>query len=323
MLCCMVWLTTTGAVEPPAQDKVLPEKTDEKTKSAVKDDKKEARPAAGKAITPPVLKERAKKAAGVKAAAPARAVPALRIAPAMNVNGNLFVQQFMPHFRKALKAELHFMRLVCDCNRAQYEKVAGEVEPTLKTMAEKFGQKNPNGFIMINTAQAGHAGDEDNDPRYLISMAIAKSIRKQLPAEMADRYDQEIAARLEASKQAVVQGYVARLDKILHLTTEQRDRLTKVLDKKWKYSPSRARLLTMGGNYFPTMPEAEIKEILTPPQQRVWSGIQRQQISFGVSLNDDNEPEIQETWDAPDGKKDASDPKRSDRKPTSERAKLP
>jgi hypothetical protein len=71
------------------------------------------------------------------------------------------------------------------------------------------------------------------------------------------------------------------------------------------------------------MPEAEIKEILTPPQQRVWSGIQRQQISFGVSLNDDNEPEIQETWDAPDGKKDASDPKRSDRKPTSERAKLP
>ncbi len=323
---CMVWLSATGAGEPGAQEKITPAKDQKEEKP--KAEKKDAAPGVaekkiveGRFAVPLVKTAPAQKVEKAKAkAVPRRAVPALRVAPAMN--GNIFAQQFLPHFQKIHKGELHFMRMVCECDRQQYEKVAADSEPTLKELAEKFGQVNQNGFILVNAGLAGQEGEDKNDPQLQISRAILKSVRKNLPTELADRYEKELNERMEASKQAVVLAYVAKMDKLLHLTAEQRDRVTKLLDKKWKYSASRARLLTMGDIYYPTMPDSDINELLSAPQKRVWAGIQRGNISFGVSLDQDNEPEIQETWDEPT-KKPAADAKAADKQTTTDKVKQP
>jgi hypothetical protein len=319
---CMVWLTASGAVDSAAQEKVPPTKDVKEDKS--KDAKKEAKPIAEKKVVEgrfAVPAMRLAPAQKVEKAAVRKAVKAAPAAPAMNAN--VIAQQFLPHFQKTFKAELHFMRMVCECNRQQYEKVAADAEPKLKDMAEKFAQRNQNGFLIVNAGMAGQESDDQNDVQLQISQALVKSTRKHLPTELADRYEKEINERLEASKQAVVLAYVAKMDKLLHLTAEQRDRLTKLLDKKWKYSANRARLLTMGGPYFPMMPDSDINEILSAPQKRVWTGIQRGNISFGVSLDQDNEPEIQEKWDEPAKKPAAGDAKASDNKTTPDKAKQP
>jgi hypothetical protein len=318
---CMVWLTASGAIDSAAQEKVPPAKDVKEDKP--KDAKKGAQPIAEKRVVEgrfAVPAMRLAPAQKVEKAAVRKAGNGVRVAPAMNAN---FAQQFMPHFQKILKGELHFMRMVCECNRQQFEKVAAETEPALKEMTEKFGQRNQNGFIIVNAGLAGQEGDEQNDPQLQITKAMVKAVRKQLPTELADRYEKEINERMEASKQAVVLAYVAKMDKLLHLTAEQRDRVTKLLDKKWKYSASRARLLTMGGTYFPVMPDSDINELLSAPQKRVWAGIQRGNISFGVSLNDTNEPDIVETWDEPAKKSAATDTKASEKKTTPDKAKQP
>ena len=325
---CMVWLTGIGAVEPGGQEKPPPTKDvkqEEKKKSDVQEDGKAAveKKIIGVKVAVPAMRVApAQKVDGgkAKAAIPRKAAIAVKAVPAMNIN--VIGQQFLPHFQKIHKAELHFMRMVCECNRQQYEKVAGETGPALKEMAEKFGQKNQNGFIIVNAGLAGTESDDQNDPQLQITQAVSKAVRKNLTTEQADRYEQEIADRMESSKQAVALAYVAKMDKLLHLTADQRDRLTKLLNKKWKYSASRARLLTLGDGYFPAMPDSEISEILSAPQKRVWTAVQRGNVSFGVSLNEDNEAEIQEAWDEPAKKPAASETKTPDKKTTPDKAKL-
>ncbi|CAN5248860.1 hypothetical protein BH10PLA2_BH10PLA2_35410 [soil metagenome] len=349
----IVWLSTTAADEPRVPVKVqnVPAKDD---KEAAKQKDVPAKDVKAQTITIIANPALAKPVVGVKMAVPAKriaieppqagkegkaqagkakgpvagkvekkAVQAVAVpfaAPAMvfqavGVNAG---DQFLPHFQRIHKSELHFMRLVCQCDRQQFEKIKAETEPELKTMAQKFGQKNQNGFVMINAGLAGQESEDRNDANLLVSGAIAKSIRKNLPADMANRYDQEITDRLESSKQAVVLAFVAKMDKVLHLDGEQRDKITKLLNAKWKYSESRSRLLTLGGGmYFPTMPDSEINAILTAPQKRVWSGIQRGNINFGVSLENDGEPEIEEKWDEAPKKAAPVEAKPAEKKPES------
>src|SRR5207249_727047 len=103
--------------------------------------------------------------------------------------------------------------------------------------------------------------------------------RKVLTFELANRYDKELAERMESSKHMVVLAFVAKMDKLLHLNADQRDKLVKLLNAKWKYSANRAQLLNIGSQYFPVMPDTQINAILSEPQKHVWSGIQRGNIS--------------------------------------------
>ena len=140
----------------------------------------------------------------------------------------------------------------------------------------------------------------------MVANVVAKSVRKVLSAEQADRYEKELNERWEATKQMVATGFVAKMDELLHLTAEQREKLTKILNAQWKYSATRARLLTLGNQYFPAMPETEIAQILTEPQKRVWAGVgQKGIVNFGISLQNQMQPDIEEVWDEP-GQKPAS-----------------
>jgi hypothetical protein len=110
---------------------------------------------------------------------------------------------------------------------------------------------------------------------------------------------------MEASNRSVIRAFVVKMDKLLRLSSDQREAVTKLLDSKWKYSASRARLLTIGDQYYPLMPDSEISQVLTEAQKRVWSGVQRGNISFGVQLEIPLQADFVEVWDEPAAKPDA------------------
>ncbi len=323
LLCSMFWFASSEAVGPGGQEKIS-----EPAKQAVKQDKKEVvdekDKAAGekKAVgvktgvsatkVMAVPAKAAQKEKEVKAKAAVRRVAApVAVAP-MVFNANLAAQQFLPQFQKLHKAELHFMRMVCQPNRQQFEAIARDGEKALKDLAEQFARNNQNnGFIIVNAGMADGVEDK-NDFHRQISDAVAKSARKVLTAEQANRFDRELAERREANKQTVVLGFVAKMDRLLHLTAEQREKLIKVLNAKWKYSANREQLLNLnlgGGQYFPLMPDAEINPILTEAQRHVWSGVQKGNMNFGVSVNDEGEEDFEEKWDEPARKPAPADTK--------------
>ena len=77
-----------------------------------------------------------------------------------------FDQQFAGPFRQLYKIELHFMRIVCQPTKKQFEKIALDGEPTLKATIRKFAK------IMNRPID-----NQQSDPRTLIANALAESVQ--------------------------------------------------------------------------------------------------------------------------------------------------
>src|SRR5207244_13489586 len=95
----------------------------------------------------------------------------------------------------------------------------------------------------------------------------------------------EVDQRDAARKRTVVSNLVGKMDKVLVLTTEQRGKLSTILQNNWNESWSQTQWLTMGNQYFPPTPDAKIFPILTETQKNVWRGIGKGTVRFGLNVN--------------------------------------
>src|SRR4051794_27639754 len=75
----------------------------------------------------------------VKKAAPKVAAPTIAAVPlnparafVNDAQVQQWEQQYGPQLRQLLRTELHFMRLVCQPTKQQYEKIAADGEPAIK-----------------------------------------------------------------------------------------------------------------------------------------------------------------------------------------------
>src|SRR5262249_30238374 len=165
--------------------------------------------------------------------------------------------------------------------KEQYDKIAADGEAALKATIKKFAGNMRGGIV-------GIAANE-SDPREPIVEALAKSVRATLAPEQAARYQKELDQRASARKRVILLNLVAKVDKVLVLTPEQRDKLVKILENKWPESWNQTQMLqvlTWGGSeYFPQrMPDAEILPILTENQKTVWRGIPKVDVRFGFDI---------------------------------------
>jgi hypothetical protein len=198
-------------------------------------------------------------------------------APAVQQQGDLMIQQFEQQygaqFRQLYKTELHFMRLVCQPTRRQYDKIAADGEPALKATMSKF-------------AATFHrpVADEQPDPRMLVAEALVKLAQTNLSPEQAARYRTELDQRTAAQKRIAVLSLVCKMDKLLILTPEQRRALGEVLQNNWNEAWNQPQWLTIGGQYFPSMPDDKILPVLTETQKNVWRDTPKGNIRFGFQL---------------------------------------
>jgi hypothetical protein len=178
-------------------------------------------------------------------------------------------QQYAAQFRQLCKSELHFMRMVTEPTRQQFEKIATEAEAGKKGAARAFA------------LQMRGLSRNETDPRSPITDAIAKSVKENLSPEQAARYQKELDERVAFHKRLFVNNLVAMVDRLLILRPDQREQIGKVLRDNWDES-WQMQILMYGGQYLPTMPDAKITPILTDAQRQVWRGIAKNNVRFGV-----------------------------------------
>ena len=190
------------------------------------------------------------------------------------VGGDPLEQQFLQQFRQLSKTELSFVRAVCQPNAEQSKKIKAASEAALKTAVKKFAE------IQKKMQQGVRAGEQPEwpDPRKLMSDALLKSVKESMSAEQAKRYEVELEKRAAARKRAALLNFVAKLDKDLVLTADQRGKLTEALDKNWKDSwCQQLEVFMYGDSYFPALPDAQVIPVLTDKQKQIWNGIPKQQ----------------------------------------------
>jgi hypothetical protein len=272
LLCAaaVIWLSTFGFAELPGQgfaDDALPKKRREQTREALD------------LLSAQVIDEWLAKQKELIAQA---------FAPKIAQEDPIvqqFEQQFGPQFRQLYRTELHFMRLVCQPTKQQYEKISGEGEAALKATIRTFA------FNVRKPA-------EPSDPRTPIAEALVQSVRTTLSPEQAARYQRELDQRAAARKRAALLSLVAKVDKVLILTAEQRVKLSEILENNWNDAWNQTQLLMVGYQYFPAMPDSKIFPILRDIQEDVWRGIPKGNVRFGFNLGNVQGIEIEdEVWD--------------------------
>ncbi len=193
------------------------------------------------------------------------------------VGGDPLEQQFLQQFRQLSKAELNFVRAVCQPNAEQSKKIKAAGDVGLKTAVKKFAE------VQKKMQQGVRAGQEPQwpDPRKLISDALLKSVKETLSADQAKRYEAELEKRTAARKRAALLNLVAKLDKDLVLTADQRGKLTDVLDSNWKDAwGQQLEVFMYGDSYMPVLPDAQVTPVLTEKQKLIWTGIPKQHNQF-------------------------------------------
>jgi hypothetical protein len=183
-------------------------------------------------------------------------------------------QRSIQQLRPILRAEYHVVRVVCLLTPEQRKQIARDAEHALKEVAQQYvqGMHRP----MTLEERAGL------DPHKLIQNVLARSIKDHLPAEQAARYQAELVRRADDRKRLCVRNLVARLDKELLLSTEQRDRLEESLFSHFDFTWGQS-LETFANEYgfVPPIPDACVVPYLNDPQKKVWSNIPKQQVFWG------------------------------------------
>lgn len=188
--------------------------------------------------------------------------------------GDAFEQQFVQQFRPLAKTELNFVRAICQPNAEQSKKLKKASDAAMKTVVKKFAE------IQKKMQNGIRAGEEPQwpDPRKLMSDVLLKSVKETMSEDAAKHYEAEIERRAAARKRAALLNLVAKIDKELVLTTEQRDKLTEAIEKNWKDSwCQQLETFMYGDAYFPAVPDAHVLPVLTEKQKRIWNGIPKQQ----------------------------------------------
>jgi hypothetical protein len=193
----------------------------------------------------------------------------------VQVAGDPLEQQFRGQFQQLLKTELRFVQTVCRPNAEQYKKIkaAGDValQATVKKFAEVQKQLQQGGF---------RAGQQPQfpDPRQMISSALLLSVKQNLSADQLKTYEQELASRAAARKRAAMLNLIAKLDRDLVLTAEQRGKFTKLLNDNWQESwEQQLEVFMYGDQFFPVLPDDKVTPLLSANQKSIWSRLPKHQ----------------------------------------------
>ncbi len=220
------------------------------------------------------LEAPADEAVGVEEAGVADVLLDVAVAARDAVAGDPLEQQFVQQLRPLAKTELNFVLAICQPNAEQSKKLQAASDAAMKTAVKKFAE------IQKKMQQGLRAGQEPQwpDPRKLMSDVLLKSVKETMTEDAAKRYEAELAKRAAARKRAALLNLVARVDKDLVLTADQRGRLSEKLETNWQDSwCQQLETFMYGDTYFPALPDAQVLPLLTEKQKQIWNGIPKQQ----------------------------------------------
>lgn len=202
-----------------------------------------------------------------------------------------FEAQYGRHFDQIVRTELHFVRIVCQPTREQYEVMENDADLVRAKAIDKFA--------LIQQGRNRGNRSNDTDTRKPIAEGLLASVKKNLSPDQVSAYERELLARKNAYKDITVLVTAANLDQKLVLNSDQRTQVTKVLDDNWNPAWGSMGMLLYGGQYFPDVPDAKLAPILTSTQKKILRTVNQQsQVFFGFNIGMNQGVAIpDEQWD--------------------------
>lgn len=186
--------------------------------------------------------------------------------------------QAMEYFRRFSRGEVYLLHKCCNLTGEQIQQLNDAGENEIKRLFKDRRGQNPaaaqlreNGIVRI-LPNGRRVNKIPLDSRSSIRLAISKTADSILPAEKLASYKEEVEKRDLSRKRASIQMIVARIDRDLSFTTEQREKLTEVLIKSLNSTEYNApeEIMLNNQQQVPPLPPKLIEPLLTESQKTAW-----------------------------------------------------
>ncbi len=182
--------------------------------------------------------------------------------------------QFLPQIRPILRAELHLIRTVCKTSEEEQLALAREGEKALQLAVDKVAE------LQVQ-AQKGNVVVMPDVPNR-VQTALAAAVKAKLSPERAERYRAEIDERARVRREVAARNLVAKLDRLLNLSPDQRAKIAAALEESADSLASTVdNLIIMDTEYYPNLPAPQVVPFLDETQKAIWGSTQK--VSFGSS----------------------------------------
>lgn len=212
-----------------------------------------------------------------------KAAPRVKPAAVEANQNDALAQQYEQYMHPHMWRELEFIRQSCDLTAEQRPVIKAAGLASVKEAAKLF---------LRNQQQRGGQG---KDIGVSIRQEIFKTLEKTLTPDQMAQYQQGAARRAASLKKVVILSTVARLDGLLYLSSEQREKITGSLTTSWEddweawHGVSR-----YGGVYFPMIPDQQLAPHLSQQQKTVWQGARK--INPSALIGGSQRPQADEDW---------------------------
>jgi hypothetical protein len=190
------------------------------------------------------------------------------------------IAPYLPMLQRAMTAELHFAKKICDPNSEQFDELHRAGLSAVLYVANTYADAQRRRKKM----------DAWPDPNEAIATQLSKAVSRIMPAEVAETYQAEIAGRFRAHRDADAALLVNLIDQHTLLDPDRQAALFTTLRDNRKSHWATASMLL---NYpqYAALPEPDVlRPHLSELQQRLWSYRPKQrrvtlswQIHFGIN----------------------------------------
>ena len=204
-------------------------------------------------------------------AAAAQAVAGVAVLAIGDANDNL-EQQFKPQFEPLMKAELYYARSLCKPDGPQYLALKQAADRALTNAISQYAaaqrQAQRGGLRIVN----GQPSMVFPNPQQVIADGLLAAVRANMPEASVAIYAAESEKRRAQRKQAAIRIMVAKMDREVILSPEQRaqinESLTQHYDEQWGTALER---FSYGDDYVPRPPDARVVQFLNANQKAAWA----------------------------------------------------
>lgn len=201
-------------------------------------------------------------------------------APQMGRDPEAAKKQLVTDLRPCLRSELYFALLATGIDGERKKEVVAAAEKQLESMADLLiAEEAFNGLaVRFNTstvvAQTSNGLSLNANPYKRIQKDLKEILQKHGTEEQIQKYQEELDARLQFRREAVVGMTVHLLDKRLSLSVEQRAQVHENLMEKWTEAENVSiEMYINNPDYFPVVPFPLIDRVLNRDQRTLWKTI--------------------------------------------------
>jgi hypothetical protein len=208
----------------------------------------------------------------------------------MAQGGDAMVQQFQRQHKALLKAELILLQSVCHPTDEQLKQIHMAVEESLTGKIGKVKPEAAAGAERVVGARkvmrmAVNGQVAIGDPLKMTRDWVAKAVKAHLSEEQAAAYQNEVEQRNAARRESSVHAIVARFDRDLVLSDEQREQISTKIIENWNEAWSTSYMHILNSDqWYPNIPDQYVVEFLSPEQKTIWkqNRNQNRNVNFGV-----------------------------------------